>query len=160
MRSRLILLLLIGGLALGCASLSVKEKATNTYLSVHYSLLAIDDIERLLCQPDPVAVNHCTAVPAILTDAAHQRTQGLLAGAYAVDVRIATALQAWVPGTPIPTDLTTLRLYLLQVQAIAESLTNNAQVTAYLQVIMDTLLTIDVILRQSGMAPTFPGSAQ
>lgn len=112
-----------------CASLSVKQKASQAHLSVRQGLIAVDELERGICQPNPLAVNTCTANPRIITDAQHQEVSRLLADAFRADARVGQAIIAWAPGTPAPSDLVSLQTYVNQVQAIAEVLQPNPQTT-------------------------------
>ena len=143
MRMQRIALTCVLVVSAACASLSVKQKASNAHLSVRQALVAVDELERGICLPNPAAVNTCTAKPVVITDAQHQQVSRLLAQAFAADARVGEAIIAWVPGTPTPTDLISLQTYVNQVQAIANALPVNPKVSeliARVQALLDAIV--------------------
>lgn len=129
-----------------CASLSVKQRVSQSHLTAHSVLVALDRLEEQLCQPKPQAVNQCAANPRVITDAQHQAVSRLIAQAAAADARIGEAIIAWKAGTPVPKDVVALKAYALQVQAIARSLEPSGRVSEFIELAVQLLDAVDAIV--------------
>ncbi len=95
-------------LVLSACSLPLKQQVSAVHLTVHQTLVALDDAERAYCKPSPAQPNHCTATPVVVSDANHQKLSGYFVSAYEADKKVGTAIIAWQPNAPLPTDLPTL----------------------------------------------------
>lgn len=132
--------------AVSCASLSVKQRASNTHQIVHASLLAVDDSERLVCLPaPPPKSNTCTREPRLITDAKHQEVSRLLDQAYEVDIRLSRAIIAWVPGQPVPSDIASLSALANQIKAIAATLQPSGEVSGWIAKADEWLKALDAL---------------
>lgn len=67
------------------------------------------DGEIALCAPVAPKLNHCTAAPALLTDAQHQAFSRAIGRALRAEKKFHDALQKWDPAQPAPLDLETLK---------------------------------------------------
>ncbi len=110
MKSRVLALILALSFA-GCASTPLKQRVSAGQQTVRTAIVAVDDLERKLCEPAPAQVNHCTAPGAVavgLTDAKHQEISRAIAKALDSDVKVSAAIIAWRSGEPMPKDLPSL----------------------------------------------------
>lgn len=109
-RRAFVALTLVVALTTACA-LSLKEKASTARETARTALVAVDDLERQLCGPDPSAPNHCLNPDAStigLTNARHQAISRALVDAFTADKKVAAAILQWRAGDPAPADLSAL----------------------------------------------------
>lgn len=128
----LLTLLIALVLVTGCASTPIKAKVSATHQTVREAIVAVDELERQLCAPDPAQVNHCTAPSASavgLTDAKHQEISRALARAFDKDIKVAAAIIAWRSGEPMPKDLPSLLADANDTLIAIQPLTNSSLVS-------------------------------
>lgn len=100
-----------------CASLPAKTQVFNVHQGVHTALVAVDQTEAAVCQPDAVNPNTCDSK--LISDAVHQAISAKIADAYRLDAKVSQAIQDWKPGDPVPAQIPAL---LADAQAIVASL--------------------------------------
>ncbi len=93
-----------------CASLPVKQTAVVSLQASEAALADAQTIERAYCFNSPAteAGTHCTnpqAATLHLTDDLHVKMAQGFSFAFGLEIKAATALQAWQAGQPAPTDL-------------------------------------------------------
>lgn len=148
MRNRLFLALALT-LSTNCASVSLKQKVSETHQTVRTALVAIDDAEAAACQPAADAPNHCTSPAAAtigLTDAKHQQLSRLLADAFDKDAKVSAALIAWKAGDPMPTDLPTLLADANGALTVAQSFAPSSPILAKVQSLLSALAQLQSVL--------------
>lgn len=141
------------GLSSNCATTSQMQKASVASQTLHRAIMTAYQVERALCQPAPAQLNHCTAVPAILTDDQHQRFASALLKAVEADQRFARAILAWQPGTAVPRDLDELRSYVDQALAIATALAPSGPASELVARVRDIVAAITQAAAAWGGAP-------
>lgn len=133
-----------------CASLSVKQKVSNAHLTIHAALVAVDDAELAVCQPDPVKPALCTAEPRVISDGLHQRLSGQIASAFAYDAAIGRAIIAWQPNSPMPKDLPSLKLLVEQIRAVVDTLPDSVGKKKILDALVTVAEAIEAVSRAFG----------
>jgi uncharacterized protein YceK len=153
MKSRNIIAVLAIVALAGCASVPVKQKASETHQALRTALTSADDLERALCGMTPAAPNHCTTTAAAtvgLTDAVHQDVSRRFAHAYEADQKVAAALIAWKAGDPAPADLAGLLADAQAALVAVKPLTGSGQqLTGKVQAWLDEVQSL-VALFQKG----------
>jgi len=137
-----------------CASLPPKEKATRGLGITETILGQAQDIERQLCNPalaaqtPPPVITHCEgdlAAKVNLTDERHKSFAQALSNAFGLQIKAATALQAWRAGDPPPADLsglqTNIQEALTVVRQLAPASPRVQDLIGRLQEIIDTIVT-------------------
>ena len=114
-----------------CASLPAKQTAVISLSASETALEGFQTLERSVCfvNPGTESGGHCTnpqAAAVNLTDALHQKISGVLAQAFAAEIKAATALIAWQAGQPAPTDLATYQSDIQQALTAAQALDPSA----------------------------------
>lgn len=120
---------LILALTVACASLSTKQTISAAHLAARNAVTILDDAEMAACKPD-VTKKHCTAVPVILTDAAHANFSARIVDFYMKDKAISQLIVDWTPGQPVPVTLTdaiaAAEKFVTDANALAPALTAKA----------------------------------
>lgn len=133
----------------GCRSLPIKQKASATHQTVHAALVAVDDLERQLCQPAPAQPNRCTSPAAAsigLTDALHQDLSRKLVLAYRADAKLSTTLITWRAGDPAPSDLNAVLQDARDTLAAVKPLTGSgASLVDKVQLWLDRLIDLQLL---------------
>lgn len=141
--------------AVGCASLTVKQRASQTHQTIRQVLNAIDDLELAICQPAQAEPGHCTNPANLITDAQHQEVSRVLVQAFEADIKVGRAIIAWQPclpnldpaapcvPTPPPTDLATLRGYVDQVKGVVLALAPSQKAKDLLELVSSVLAMVD-----------------
>lgn len=131
---RLLLCLLLGA-TVSCASIPVKQRAVTTLQANETALGQAQDIERRLCDPAKAAITPlvpitaCTGPTATsigLTDARHQQFARALSTAFDLQIKAAAALQAWKAGDPAPATLLELKTDIDATLVVVRQLTTGA----------------------------------
>lgn len=147
---RLVVWLTILVIAVAC-SVSLKQRAVRTVQTTQVTLAAIQDNERAICDPEraqvrpQVPITTCveSAVKAGLTTERHQNIAKGLAVAFGLQVKAATALQAWQAGQPPPKELdemlSTLGSVLTVIRQITPATSEVSKVVADIQSISDQI---------------------
>ena len=125
----------------GCASVPARQKAVVSLQSVQVALGKIQDAEREICNTAlyrsldvleqwSVAMPVCegpNAAAARLTTEKHKEISSVLAKAFALNQRAATALLIWQPGSPEPGEVTQLMGQAKSFLSVAQSLAATEQ---------------------------------
>ena len=149
---RLVLVLALVASA-ACASISVKQKAVVGLQASETALESAHDIERSLCFVNPATESggHCTnplAASFKLTDASHQKAASLFSKAFAGQIKIGVALQAWRAGDPAPSGVAEYQRDVTDILAVAQTLIGEkaAPFIAKAQTAVDEAARIAVIV--------------
>jgi hypothetical protein len=134
-----------------CASLPPKQVAVTDIQQVETLLGTVQDTSTALCVPNPPT--HCTATPAIFTDATWHALNVGIQAAFAAQIQLATALKAWTPG---PTGVVpSVASVSQQAQAIIAAIqalpvgAQEAQILAQAQAVVTEINTISTLINQA-----------
>jgi hypothetical protein len=148
-----LVLVLLGGLT-ACASVPVKQKATQTLTTAETLLGQAQDTERALCsltQNPAEPITHCDNPVANLvglTDATHQQIARAFFVAFNDQSKAATALLAWQAGQPVPTSLTQLVADVTATLSVVKSLSSNGPVNQTISTLQAVLSNLGTIIAQ------------
>lgn len=140
----------------GCASLPVKQQATEKLVATERLLATAQDTERALCSPTAdksKPITHCdgsVAATVGLTDARHQATASAFAIAFTAQVKAATALRAWKAGDPPPTDVATLSADITAALTLAKQLSGSPDVQKIATTLQQAIDTVTAVLSSLG----------
>ena len=114
-----------------CASIPIKQRATQSLAGTQQLLIAAQDAERQLCNAaayakDPAApITTCegpSAAAVQLTTERHRAIARALAQAFDAHVMASVALQAWRAGDPVPTGLSEITAAVREALAVVRQL--------------------------------------
>ena len=134
-----------------CASLPPKQVAVTDVAQVETLLGTVQDTATALCVPGPAT--HCTATPALFTDAQWHTLNVALQAAFAAQIQLATALRAWTPGpTGLPPTVTQVSAQVQAVLAAIQALpigAAEAKLLAEAQAVITEINTVATLISQA-----------